>query len=455
MTAGSSATRLLTAVAALAVTPSLLAVPAEAAASGESRVARATASRAAAAGAAAGRTFYVDAKNGSDDAPGTSPDTAWRSLEMANEADLKPGDRLLFRRGGSWRGTLQISAKGTAKRPIIVGAYGTGARPKISGRDGDCVVVTGSHVRITALRASNCGWAGFQLRGDRNELRDVYADHNVAGVFVGNNSSHNVIRDSAIVDNNRMSVNDEERDNDSGAFGILLNGDDNLVTGNVISGSFAPSHDYVYDGAAIEIYNGDRNKITFNVARNNETFTELGHEPGRTANDNLFAHNVVISTKKRGSFLVTRGPRNTALGPVTGTIAVHNSVYLPGRDTIGVSCYDGCSSKILRMRNNIIKVGGVTGDDDGAGIDDDGGVYWGRVTRFKLGPRSIIADPRFRSASDLRLRPGSPAIGRGVRLSSSWYGGAGLARDMSGFRLRKLANPDAGAYQTAARRTRN
>jgi hypothetical protein len=451
MTPGTSGTKWFTAVAALTVTPSLLAVPAEAAAeSGGTGAHRATASRA----AAAGRTFYVDAKKGSDDASGTSPDEAWRSLEAANGADLRPGDRLLFKRGGSWQGSLRISAKGTAKRPIIVGAYGSGARPKISGRDGDCVVVTGSYVHITALRASNCGWAGFQLRGKRNELRDVHADRNVAGVFVANNSSHNVIRDSTIVDNNRMSVNDEEKDNDSGAFGILLNGDDNLVTGNVISGSFAPSRDYVYDGAAIEIYNGDRNKIIFNVARDNETFTELGHEPGRTASGNLFAHNVVTSTKRRGSFLVTRGPRNTALGPVLGTIAVHNSVYLPGRETIGVSCYDGCSGKILKMRNNVIKVGGITGDDDGAGIDDAGGVYWGRVTRFKLGPRSILADPRFRSATDLRLRPGSPAIGRGMRLGASWYGGAGLVRDMTGAKIKKTRNPDAGAYQHAAKTKR-
>lgn len=451
MTAGSRGSRWLGAVlAAVVAGPQLWATPAGAlsrTASTEAAGGAAGASAERAERLAAGRTFYVDARKGSDDAAGTSPATAWRSLDRANRADLKPGDKLLFKRGGTWTGTLTISDKGTAKRRITVGAYGVGPRPKITGRDGDCVIVTGSYVRVAGLRASDCEWAGFHLRGDRNELVDVYADRNVAGVLVANASSHNVIRDSAMIKNNRMSVNDDVDDNDSGAFGILLNGDDNLVTGNLIAGSFAHSRDYVYDGAAVEIYNGDRNTITFNLSRDNETFTELGHEPGRTAHGNLFANNVVTSTKRRGSFLITRGPRNEELGPVLGTVAVHNSVYLTAPDTIGVSCYDGCSPKVLKLRNNVIKVGGVTGDADGAGIDDGGGVYWGRGHRFRLGERSVRADPLFRSRTDLRLRPGSPAIGRGLRLGPGWYGGASQVRDMSGARLSRTGNPDAGAFQ--------
>ncbi|MEV5410437.1 hypothetical protein AB0K60_16550 [Thermopolyspora sp. NPDC052614] len=454
MTTGSRGAKWLgAAVAALVVAPQMWAPPAAALSrAGDALAHRAGTARAAGpvppqAAAAAGRTFYVDSAKGSDAAAGTSPATAWRSLDKANEVDLKPGDRLLFKRGGSWKGTLTISARGTANRRITIGAYGTGPRPKISGRDGDCVIVTGSYIRVTDLRASDCQWAGFQLRGDRNELVDVYADRNIAGVLVASTSSHNVIRDSAMIGNNRMSVNDEEEDNDSGAFGILLNGDDNLVTGNLITGSFAKSRDYVFDGAAVEVYNGDRNTISFNVSRDNETFTELGHEPGRTATGNLFVGNVVTSAKRRGSFLITRGPRNDALGPVWGTVAVHNSVYLTARDTIGVSCYDGCSPKVLKLRNNVIKVGGVTGDEDGSGIDDGGGVYWGRVHRFKLGPRSVRADPRFRSRTDLRLRPGSPALGRGLRLGPSWYGGPSLVRDISGAKLSRSPNPDAGAFQ--------
>ncbi|WP_248959132.1 right-handed parallel beta-helix repeat-containing protein [Sphaerisporangium perillae] len=395
---------------------------------------------------AAGKVFYVDPREGDDEAPGTSPGKAWRSLERASSARLRPGDTLLLKRGGKWKGTLTLKGKGTSARPITVGAYGKGARPKISGREDDCVVVTGSYWRVSELRASDCGWAGFRVDGRHNDLWDLYADRNVTGVWISERGGRNVLRNSQMVGNDRMSVDDPEPDNDSGAFGVLLNGDDNRVVGNLIVGSYAASQDYVTDGAAVEIYDGDRNIVAHNVARDNETFTELGHRPGATSDGNLFANNVVTSSRKRGSFLITRGAGHI-VGPVRGTVAVHNSVYLPARETIGFSCADGCSTKVLRLRNNIVKIGGTVGFEDGSGIDDAGGVYDGKLGEFKPGHRSIRADPRFVSRRDLRLREGSPAIGQGVPLGASWYGGASMAHDVAGRAIRRSKNPDAGAYQ--------
>ncbi|MFB9880998.1 NosD domain-containing protein [Planobispora siamensis] len=391
---------------------------------------------------AAGRTYYVDARKGDDSAAGTSAATAWQSLDAVNSADLGPGDTVRFKRGNTWTGTLTLSGKGTAASPIIVATYGGGISPKITSTEGSCVVVSGSNIRITGLRTSKCGWAGFEVSGDSNLLDSVYADRNVTGVQI--TGSRNTVEDSILTDNNRMSVNDSGGDDDSGAFGVLLNGDDNLVTGNLITGSYASSHDYGTDGAAVEVFNGDRNRVTHNIARNNETFVELGAKKGKTATGNIFAHNVVTSTRKRGSFLVTRGARHV-VGPVKGTIAVHNSVYLPQRDTIGWSCHDGCSPSILRLRNNVIVVGGEMGFEDGKGADEAGSLYYGRSMKFKLGPRSIVARPRFSSTKSLRLEPGSPARGRGQKLSAAWFGGASLARDIAGKPL--PADPDAGAYQ--------
>ncbi|MEU4836530.1 right-handed parallel beta-helix repeat-containing protein [Streptosporangium sp. NPDC023615] len=393
-------------------------------------------------GTVAGTVYYVDSKAGDDAAAGTSAAAPWRSLDNVNAATLRPGTVVRLRRGGSWVGPLTLSARGTAAAPVTVEPYGTGAAPRIGGRDAACVVVTGSYVRVAGVRASNCQWSGFEVAGNRNELDRVIADRNITGVhFIG---AHNVLKNAVLNDNDRMSVNDEGGDDDSGAFGVLLNGDDNLVTGNVITGSYAKSKDYGTDGAAVEVFNGDRNRITHNVARDNETFAELGARKGMTATGNVLAHNVVTSSR-RGSFLVTRGPRHV-VGPVKGTIAVHNSVHLPARDTMGWTCHHGCSPSILRLRNNVIVVGGQVGFEDGKGADEDAGVYRGRSLRFKLGPRSIVADPRFRSRTDLRLKPGSPALGRGVRLGPAWYGGAVMARDLSGAVL--SAVPAAGAYQS-------
>ncbi|MEW9550273.1 NosD domain-containing protein [Nonomuraea sp. NPDC050783] len=394
-----------------------------------------------AAAAQAGTTYYVDSRSGDDSAAGTSARKPWKSLDAVNAADLKPGDTVAVKRGSSFTGPLALTAKGTAARPISIKAYGEGPLAKITSTEEDCVVVTGDQWRVSGLRASRCHWAGFRVEGHHNQLSGVQADHNIAGVQV--TGSHNTVRDSVLTDNNRMSVNDVGGDNDSGAFGVLLNGDDNVVTANTITGSFARSADYGTDGAAVEIFDGDRNLVTRNIARDNETFTELGARKGKTATGNVFAFNVVTSTRSRGSFLITRGPRHV-VGPVRGTIAVHNSVSLPAKDTVGWSCHDGCSPAILKLRNNVISVGGNAGWEDGQGADEDGGVYQGRKASFKLGPKSVLADPKFVSGSDLRLRPGSPALGRALPLSAAWFGG-GRPVDAAGRQLD--GSPDSGAYQ--------
>lgn len=392
----------------------------------------------------AGTAYYVDSKAGDDAAAGTSAAKAWKSLAPLNAATLKPGDTVNLKRGSGWSETLTLAAKGTAARPITLQPYGTGAAPKLSGQEQPCVVITGDHWKVEGIRASNCQWAGFEISGDGNELTGVAADRNIAGVHVTPEGSRNTIRNSTLTGNDRMSVNDDGGDNDSGAFGVLLNGDDNLITGNTITGSYTSSKDYGFDGAAVEIFNGDRNRITHNLSRDNVTFTELGARKGSTATGNVFAFNVVTSSRKLGSFLVTRGSGHI-VGPVKGTLAVHNSVYLPAAKTIGWSCHDGCAPDILKLRNNVIAVGGEMGWEDGKGADDAGSVYQGRRKRFTLGPKSVIADPRFVSKTDLRLRPGSPALGRAAVLSPVWFGGTAITKDFAGKALG--AAPDAGAYQ--------
>jgi hypothetical protein len=101
-------------------------------------------------------------------------------------------------------------------------------------------------------------------------------------------------------------------------------------------------------------------------------------------------------------------------------------------------CYAGCGADILKLRNNVIVVGGKTGYEDGTGADEDRGVYLGTQTQFTLGPNSVQADPLFTSATDLHLRTGSPAIGRAESL--------GYTYDLDGDVL-PATGLDAGAYQ--------
>jgi len=77
-------------------------------------------------------TYHVDSTDGDDARDGLSPAAAWRSLDKVNAADVKPGDRVLFRRGGLWRGRLDARS-GSSEARTYYGAYGTGPKPIIQG----------------------------------------------------------------------------------------------------------------------------------------------------------------------------------------------------------------------------------------------------------------------------------------------------------------------------------
>jgi parallel beta-helix repeat protein len=80
-------------------------------------------------------TDYYVSSSGSDSANGLSSSTPWQSILKINSVfpTLKPGDRILFKSGDHFYGSLQISVSGSSGSPITIGAYGTGASPVVSG----------------------------------------------------------------------------------------------------------------------------------------------------------------------------------------------------------------------------------------------------------------------------------------------------------------------------------
>jgi len=77
-------------------------------------------------------TFYVDSEKGCDAAEGTAKKTAWQTLDKVNAVTLIPGDQVLFKRGGLWRGQF-VPQSGSNGKPILYGAYGTGDKPILQG----------------------------------------------------------------------------------------------------------------------------------------------------------------------------------------------------------------------------------------------------------------------------------------------------------------------------------
>src|SRR5258706_14631032 len=78
---------------------------------------------------------YYFSNKGNDQQSGTSALTPWRSLKKLSEVMqlLQPGDSILFERGSVFAGELKLIVSGKPGKEIYVGAYGSGAKPIISG----------------------------------------------------------------------------------------------------------------------------------------------------------------------------------------------------------------------------------------------------------------------------------------------------------------------------------
>jgi len=83
-----------------------------------------------------GINYYVDITTGNDTWQGTSPSTAWKTIDKVNDEmnNLVVGDSVLFKRGEIWDGErLSIeSISGNAENNINFGAFGVGNKPIIN-----------------------------------------------------------------------------------------------------------------------------------------------------------------------------------------------------------------------------------------------------------------------------------------------------------------------------------
>jgi hypothetical protein len=413
---------------------------------------------------APGKAYYVDCSAGNDGNAGTSPAKAWRSLEKANNASLKPGEWLLLKRGCAWTGPLEVSWSGRATQPITVGAYGSGDAPIIKNAQYN-VVISGSHLFVENLntlanittRDPGCdnqpiGYTigyRFEPTASYVTLRSSGAQGHTHAVKVLAGSSRNRIVSNSFIKNTMMLTLDRENTtNDTGAAAIVLEGDDNVVAYNRIEGHDACSYDFERDGSAVELYGGQRNLIHHNTAVNNNTFTELGQS--RTA-DNTFAYNLVTATVRDAHFLVSRGA-GSGRGPVKGTRAFNNTVYLTDQTSMGVNCDGACGPDILLLKNNIIWSEGKVGYID-ARADEGNNIFWkgdGNPGVFfpnpqDMSPTSRKANPMFVNASegDFRPKKGSPAIDAGINITSAM----GTNSDLAGVTLPRGNGVDIGAYE--------
>lgn len=78
-------------------------------------------------------TNYYVAANGNDNNSGTSTSSPWKTISKVNSFTFKAGDQILFNRGDEFYGGIVVKQSGTSTSPITFGAYGSGAKPVITG----------------------------------------------------------------------------------------------------------------------------------------------------------------------------------------------------------------------------------------------------------------------------------------------------------------------------------
>lgn len=384
------------------------------------------------------RSFYVDCLSGSNRADGLNQSTALQSLASINALALLPGDHVLFKRDCTFAGPLLAARSGKANEPIVYTAYGDGPSPLITlNTDAEAVLASGQHlifdhlaVKTSATKipatASKCittpvAWrVGFELSGQFNVVQHSSASGFMAGIRLSADNNRvlgNVLNNNNVMKKNTASIYDD----DSGAWGVLINADNNEVAYNTFSGNWACSEDYGKDGASIELYQASHNSVHHNLTTEDITFTELGGTPTAQSEYNSFAYNTYAPVRGGGAFIVLRGLKSK-WGGNPGTVFQHNIGYMVD---LGIICSDGCSPNILQANNNILwqrdvpsgLSPNVTAMWADASFMESNNVFWksdGRPTvsidNGTLNVTDRIIDPLFTNAIALDFR--SPYFAR-------------------------------------------
>lgn len=297
-------------------------------------------------GAVSGGTTYYVSATGSNSANGTSEATPWQTVAKVNSmmGTFQPGDQILFKRGGQWNEALNATCNGTSTDRILFGAYGTGTDPIFDGGGNfangnplnpipgpwptkgtrEPITLAGNWLIAEEFIVQQASYAGLRITGDDNIARNFTARWNVAGFFCTSTSARYEVHNFELADNAVMSVNAPGGDDDSGAFGMLLHGQDGNVHHGTSHGHRATSHDYGVDGSTCEIYGGKRNVVHHITSWDDEAFTEIGNP---ASEDTTYHHCVFYALNLDG--LIGFNIQGSPWGSPLRTKIHHCTVYLP------------------------------------------------------------------------------------------------------------------------------
>lgn len=282
-------------------------------------------------------TDYYISPRGDDTNAGTSPATAWRTLDQINRFTFVPGDRIFFEGGQSFAGELHFDSDdvGTPTKPIVISSYGTG-RATLNALEGK------------GIYAHNT--MGFSI-SNLNVVGSGYTTNTDTGIFFNNDLANDAKLEFIRIE--RVEVSG------FGKYGILIQGNkgksgyrnvqitnalahDNTLAGIYVKGKFSKSSTaYAHE----DVYLG------YSQAYNNPGVS--GTSRGHTGSG------IVLSDVNRGMI-----ERSVAYN--NGWLC--NSVR---EGPVGIWAWD---SNNITIQYNESYRNRVAGSKDGGGFDFDGGV---------------------------------------------------------------------------------
>jgi len=122
-----------------------------------------------------GRAYYLS-QEGNNSGAGTLADP-WKTIDRLNQETLKPGDRILFKGGETFAGTINLDSSdhGTPDYPILLSSYGNG-KAQISSSNNEGLKMSYSHdIRIERINFAGSG----RKSGNKSSGVDIMRSHDI------------------------------------------------------------------------------------------------------------------------------------------------------------------------------------------------------------------------------------------------------------------------------------
>ncbi|MEO8768986.1 MAG: T9SS type A sorting domain-containing protein [Ferruginibacter sp.] len=357
----------------------------------------------------ANATDYYVSNLGSNSNNGTSATTSWQTLSKVqtvfNNGTIKAGDNIYFKKGDVFSENLLIASiwgysanSGTATQPITLSSYGTGAKPIFQYPAGatnlasqrsiiwlmgvNYIVVDGInftdlvHTTNDKVTPAYCAFAlylGISGEVTTNHCTVKNIDVSLLGMGIAISGDFNTISNSTFTNfKNLISTSGGGDDYGANPFSIL-SGNDNNISNNYVSGGWAESLDFGYNGGFCEMYGAcNRNKFFYNTIIDCNGLSEFG---GTGSNlDNLYAYNKIIDCG--AMYWVNSGAEAGNIQFFNNTvIETNNSRFSQGSANAGAGvvtpeaishlntdgymfAYNGspAASVVFNLKNNIIQI---------------------------------------------------------------------------------------------------